>query len=107
MRPYMAAILAIAFLESFSVSIIRETMASQTMARSSCIPLQSTEINIRRIIDYIEQTRPVKAVILITRRGVKICVPHNLPWVKETIKKLKQKKTSKQKKITRPIAATS
>ncbi|XP_067322403.1 lymphotactin-like [Anolis sagrei] len=108
MRPYVAAILAIVFLDSFGVHIVRETKASQTMALSACISLQSTEINIKRIADYVEQTSPVKAVILITRSGVKICVPHNLPWVKKTVQKLNQKKIRKQKKITiTPRAGTS
>nr|XP_020640580.1 lymphotactin-like [Pogona vitticeps] len=99
MKFYVAAILAIAFLENFKVHIIRETVGSQTMALSSCVDLRPTEINIRRISGYEKQNRPIKAVIFITKTGVKVCVPHNLPWVKRTINKLDQKKARKQ---TRP-----
>ncbi|XP_034971515.1 lymphotactin isoform X2 [Zootoca vivipara] len=100
MKFYMAAILAIVFLELFSVCIIRGTLGSQTMALDSCVDLQTDEINIRRIAAYTTQTRPVKAVILITRRGVKVCVPHDLPWVTKTMNYLDRKKAIQQRRTT-------
>ncbi|KAF7251120.1 Cytokine SCM-1 beta, partial [Varanus komodoensis] len=105
MKVYVAAILAICLLENFDVWIIRGTAGSQTMALSSCVDLKPTEINIRRIAGYETQTRPIKAVIFITKSGVKVCVPGELPWVKKAIKKLNQNKAKKQRRITtRPKA---
>ncbi|XP_062983708.1 lymphotactin-like [Elgaria multicarinata webbii] len=107
MKLYVAAILAISFLENFKVFIFKGTFGSQTLALSSCVDLDSRVINIQRIADYETQTRPIKAVIFITKSGVKVCVPHNLPWVKRHINKLKRRTTKKQKIITpRPKAVT-
>ncbi|XP_042315505.1 lymphotactin-like [Sceloporus undulatus] len=108
MKLYVAAILAIVFLENFNVHIVRETLGSQTMALSSCVDLDPSVIHIRRLADYEIQTRPIKAVILITRRGVKVCVPHDRDWVKEVVKKLDERKAKKEKMtIRRPTAVTS
>nr|XP_028582451.1 lymphotactin-like [Podarcis muralis] len=100
MKLYTAAILTIAFFELFSVYIITGTLGSQTMALDSCITLDTNEMNIRRFASYTTQTRPVKAVILITRRGVKVCVPHDLPWVTKTMNYLDRKKAIQQRRTT-------
>ncbi|XP_066477361.1 lymphotactin-like [Tiliqua scincoides] len=114
MKIYLAAFLAIASLELFNVYIVRGSVGSQIMPLSSCVDLDPAQINIRRISHYETQHRPVKAVIFITRRGVKICVPHDLPWVQDAIQTLDQKNRRRANgrqngtKITlRPKPATS
>ncbi|XP_034271140.1 lymphotactin-like [Pantherophis guttatus] len=92
MRLYLAIILAISFLENFKVLIIRGTLGSQPLAVNSCLSLHTEEINIKQLEHYEKHEHPRKVVILITRRGVKICVPHDAPWVNNAIRKLNKKK---------------
>ncbi|XP_063160505.1 lymphotactin-like [Candoia aspera] len=92
MRLYLAVILAISFLENFKVHIVRGTLGTQAMASNSCVKLHTEKISIRRIANYETQNHPQKVVILITRNGIKICVPHNLPWVNKTLKTLNKRK---------------
>ncbi|KAJ6662226.1 hypothetical protein lerEdw1_012389 [Lerista edwardsae] len=107
MKIYLAAFLAIASLELFHMNIVRGSVGSQIMSPSSCVNLRLTEIKIRRLSDYEIKSTPVKAVIFITRNGVKICVPHDLPWVQNTMKKLDQKKKRKPRATLRPKPTTS
>ncbi|XP_061484262.1 lymphotactin-like isoform X2 [Rhineura floridana] len=90
------------------ISLCRGTFGSQTMPLNSCVDLHTSEINIKRIADYERQTIPVKAVIFITKNGVKVCVPYDLAWVKKNIHKLERSKARKQKRTTsRPKSMTS
>ncbi|KAJ7320311.1 hypothetical protein JRQ81_019822 [Phrynocephalus forsythii] len=75
------------------------------MARSNCVNLRQTEINIKRIAGYEKQIRPVQAVIFITKDGVKVCVPHNLPWVQRNMEMLDQKQKMKPKRSTPNLMA--
>ncbi|XP_007428211.1 lymphotactin [Python bivittatus] len=96
MRFYLAVILAISFLENFKVHIVRGTLGTQAMAHNSCVSLRTEKISIRRIANYEIQNHPQKVVILITRNGIKICVPHNLPWVNQTINTLDKRKNKRK-----------
>uniref|UniRef100_A0ACB8FGE5 Uncharacterized protein n=1 Tax=Sphaerodactylus townsendi TaxID=933632 RepID=A0ACB8FGE5_9SAUR len=91
MKLNMAAILAISFLGIFNEGIIRGSFGSQMMPRGSCVDLPTTEIDFRRISGFEEQETPIKVVTFIINKVKRICVPHDLPWVQTTIKRLKQK----------------
>ncbi|XP_070607820.1 lymphotactin-like [Erythrolamprus reginae] len=103
MRLYLAIILAISFLANFKVHIIRGTFGSQPLPVNSCLDLRTEEINIRNLENYEVHHHPKKVVILITKRGVKVCVPHDAPWVNDAIRKLdkKNRKTNRRTKNTR------
>ncbi|XP_013924779.1 PREDICTED: cytokine SCM-1 beta-like [Thamnophis sirtalis] len=96
MKLYLAIILAISFLENFEVNIIRGTLGSQTLAHNSCVNLHTEEINIRRLESYEIHHHPKKVVILITKRGVKVCVPHDASWVNDRIRNLDQRNRKKK-----------
>nr|XP_056714147.1 lymphotactin-like [Euleptes europaea] len=90
MKLYMAAILAISFLDIFNEGIMRGSFGSQMMPLDSCLDLHTEELDIRRLSGYEEQERPFKAVIFVTKKGFRICVPHDLLWVQNTIEILNQ-----------------
>ncbi|KAG8136748.1 hypothetical protein E2320_005307 [Naja naja] len=96
MRLYLAIILAISFLENFKVHIIRGTLGSQAQAQSSCVSLRTKEIGIRKLSDYEIRHHPQKVVILITKNGVKVCVPHDAAWVKKVIRNLGKRKQKRR-----------
>ncbi|XP_060091282.1 lymphotactin-like [Heteronotia binoei] len=110
MKHYVAAILAISFLDIFNEGIVRGSFGSQMMPRNQCEDLHLEEIDIRRISSYEEHETPFKAVILVTKNGFRICVPHNLQWVKNAIRNLDQRpkpKVPKKRKSSSRRKATS
>ncbi|XP_077198144.1 lymphotactin-like [Paroedura picta] len=109
MKLYMVALLTLSFLDNFSGGTVRGSLDSQMMPRSQCISLHTKVIRINNISSYEEQESPVKAVIFINRDGVRICVPHNLRWVKKAINGLKQRSKSEasRRRLTSGHKATS
>ncbi|XP_015283722.1 PREDICTED: lymphotactin-like [Gekko japonicus] len=102
MKLYMAAILAISFLDIFNEGIVRGSFGSQVMPENRCTDLYTEEIDIKRIASYENHERPFKAVIFITNRGFRICVQHDLPWVQNAIQKLDQKPKPRPHKKPKP-----
>ncbi|XP_032646919.1 monocyte chemotactic protein 1B-like [Chelonoidis abingdonii] len=86
MKLHAADILVIFWLNLFTVSTVRGSVASQIVPRSSCIDLSAKQLDIRSLAKYEMQNIPVKAVMFITRRGIKICVQPDLKWVQDAIK---------------------
>ncbi|XP_062983787.1 lymphotactin-like [Elgaria multicarinata webbii] len=106
MKLYVAAILAISFLENFKVCIVRGAVGVQTIAQSTCDDFQSEEIKYKSVIGYERlENSPLEAVILMLRKGAKVCVRPDLPWVKKIIR-LRDAKTRKRKRKTSRSAAT-
>ncbi|XP_053165971.1 lymphotactin-like [Hemicordylus capensis] len=97
MKIYVAAILTISLLELFHIHVAEGSVGYQIRPDSSCIDLASKVINIRTISHYEQQERPLKAVIFVIKNGVRICVPHDLPWVQSHIQKLNKKKKPRQR----------
>ncbi|NXI91067.1 XCL1 protein, partial [Psophia crepitans] len=65
---------------------------SQSMHKSSCVVLSKQKLNIRNLVSYEKQEFPIKAIMFINTRGIKICVSPNLKWVQAAIKKIDQKR---------------
>ncbi|CAI5772980.1 lymphotactin-like [Podarcis lilfordi] len=95
MKFYMAAILAIAFLELFSVCIIRGSLGSQTRPRSVCEGYHEKPIKKQRVVDYEKLEHGLaKDAILTLRDGSRVCVKLERPWVKNIIHYVDRKKKS-------------
>ncbi|CAM5077567.1 unnamed protein product [Natator depressus] len=86
MKLHGTDILVIFCLGLFTVSTVRGSVASQIAPRSSCVDLSTQQLDIRRLVKYENQNIPVKAVMFITKRGIKICVQPDLKWVQDAIK---------------------
>ncbi|XP_067402481.1 monocyte chemotactic protein 1B-like [Emydura macquarii macquarii] len=92
MKLHTTNILVIFCLGIFTVSTVRGSAASQIVPRSSCIDLATQKLDIRRLATYETQNIPVKAVMFITKQGIKICVQPDLTWVQDAIKFLDKKR---------------
>uniref|UniRef100_A0A452GTX5 Chemokine interleukin-8-like domain-containing protein n=1 Tax=Gopherus agassizii TaxID=38772 RepID=A0A452GTX5_9SAUR len=101
MKLHTADILVIFWLGLFTVSTVRGSVASQIVPRSSCVDLSTQQLDIRRLAKYEMQHIPVKAVMFITRRGIKICVQPDLKWVQDAIKFL-EKRPVPRRPTTKP-----
>uniref|UniRef100_A0A7M4E8A4 Chemokine interleukin-8-like domain-containing protein n=1 Tax=Crocodylus porosus TaxID=8502 RepID=A0A7M4E8A4_CROPO len=66
-------------------------VVSQIIRKGSCIDLSTKELDVRGFANYETQNIAVKAVMFITKAGIKICVDSNLKWVKQVIKYLYKK----------------
>ncbi|XP_065253672.1 cytokine SCM-1 beta-like [Emys orbicularis] len=86
MKLHATDILVIFWLGLFTVSTVRGSVASQIAPRSACVDLSTQQLDIRRLAKYETQHIPVKAVMFITKRGIKICVQPDLKWVQDAIK---------------------
>ncbi|NXG55264.1 XCL2 protein, partial [Hemiprocne comata] len=70
---------------------------SQPMRRGSCVTLSTQQLKIQNLVGYEKQRHPVEAIMFITRKGIKICTKPDLKWVRDAMKKLDQKHTTKRK----------
>ncbi|KAM7182380.1 eotaxin-like [Macrochelys suwanniensis] len=86
MKLHATDILVIFCLGLFTVSSVRGSVASQITPRSSCVDLSTKQLEIRHLVKYETQHIPVKAVMFITKDGIKICVQPDLKWVQNAIK---------------------
>ncbi|NXS59660.1 XCL1 protein, partial [Brachypteracias leptosomus] len=73
------------------------SVVSQSMRKFSCVNLSTQQLNIQSLVSYEKQHAPVKAVMFITKRGIKICVSPDKKWVQAAIRKIDQKRTTKGK----------
>ncbi|KFU92485.1 Cytokine SCM-1 beta, partial [Chaetura pelagica] len=71
------------------------SVASQSMHKSRCITLSTQQLNIRNLVGYEKQRHPIEAIMFITRKGIKICTSPNDKWVRDAMKKLDQKRTTR------------
>ncbi|XP_074839646.1 monocyte chemotactic protein 1B-like [Carettochelys insculpta] len=88
MKLHTVNILVIFWLGIFPLCTVRGSIASQITSRSSCIDLATQKLDIRSLASYERQHIPVKAVMFITKNGIKICVEPDLKWVQEAIRHL-------------------
>ncbi|KAH1187305.1 lymphotactin-like [Mauremys mutica] len=96
MKLHAADILVIFWLGFLTVSTVKGSVASQIAPRSSCVDLSTQQLDIRNLAKYEMQHIPVKAVMFITRRGIKICVQPDLKWVQNAIKFLDKRPVTRR-----------
>ncbi|XP_009974996.2 lymphotactin [Tyto alba] len=97
MKLHAAAILVIFWLGIFTVHTVKGSVGSQPMRKFSCVSLSTQQLNIRKLVSYEKQQVPVKAIMFITTKGIKICVSPDQKWVQAAIKKIDQKRTTNGK----------
>ncbi|KFP78517.1 Cytokine SCM-1 beta, partial [Apaloderma vittatum] len=95
MKLHAAAILVIFWLGVLPVHTVEGSASSQSMRKISCVDLSTQQLNIRNLISYEKQQTPVKAIMFITKKGIRICVSPNQKWVQTAMKKIDQKRTTK------------
>nr|XP_006112324.1 cytokine SCM-1 beta [Pelodiscus sinensis] len=99
MKLQAMGILVIFWLGVFTISTVRGSVASQIAPRSSCIDLSTQQLDIRGLDRYEKHNVPVKAVMFITKEGIKICVQPDLKWVKDAIRHLDKRPIPRRPKL--------
>ncbi|XP_069867300.1 lymphotactin-like [Dipodomys merriami] len=82
MRLLALTLLAICCLSAGLV----EGVGSEVPEKSFCMSFTTQKLKINRIKTYVIKEGGMKAVIFITRRGLKICADPQASWVKDAIK---------------------
>ncbi|XP_019961822.1 C-C motif chemokine 19 isoform X1 [Paralichthys olivaceus] len=79
------------------------TMTSAQVPMDCCLSVKNKMLERRKIVDYGHQTRgqgcSIDATILVTRRGLKLCVPADEAWVQAVmthVDSVKCRKTGKK-----------
>ncbi|NXD86065.1 XCL1 protein, partial [Halcyon senegalensis] len=73
------------------------SVGSQSMRKISCVNLSTQQLNIQTLVSYEKQEAPVKAIMFITKRGIKICVSPDQKWVQAAVTKIDRRRTAKGK----------
>nr|XP_060622913.1 lymphotactin-like [Anolis sagrei ordinatus] len=107
MKLYLAAILATVFLENFSVHILRGAAGSQIMPRSLCTAVEVRRMKLE-VLDSYKILKNKQIVVLITKKGIELCMPSEHLWVKKAIHHLDRKAAlANPKSTTSPECVTN
>ncbi|XP_045402368.1 lymphotactin-like [Eulemur rufifrons] len=102
MRPLILAFIGICFLTAHVV----EGVGSEVPDRSICVSLTTQRLPVNRIKTYTIKEGSMKAVIFITKRGLKVCADPQDKWVKAAIKSVDSKSKTKSNLLqTKPTGA--
>ncbi|KAM7336195.1 lymphotactin [Alexandromys fortis] len=87
MRLLLLTFLGACCLTTFSV----EGVGTEALEESFCVSLRTQPLPVHRIKTYTIREGILKAVIFVTRRGVKICADPHAQWVKAAIRTVDRK----------------
>ncbi|XP_002715264.1 lymphotactin [Oryctolagus cuniculus] len=92
MRRLLLVLLCICCL---TTSIV-EGVGSEVPDKSICVSLTTQPLPVNRIRTYTIKEGPMKAVIFITKRGLKVCADPQAKWVKTAIKSISNKPSTRR-----------
>ncbi|XP_059865272.1 lymphotactin-like [Delphinus delphis] len=99
MRLFILAFLGICCLAAYTV----EGVGSEVLDKNICVSLTTKQLPIKKIKTYTIKEGPMKAVIFITRRGLKVCADPQVEWVKKAVRTVKS--TRRNVSQTKPTGA--
>ncbi|KAL1769745.1 lymphotactin [Sigmodon hispidus] len=73
-----------------------EGVGTETIEESFCVSLTTQRLPVHRIRTYTIREGMVKAVIFVTKRGIKICADPQAKWVKAAIKSVDGRSRSRK-----------
>ncbi|XP_004589367.2 lymphotactin [Ochotona princeps] len=101
MRPLVLALLGICCLATSMV----EGVGSEVPEKSICVSLTTQPLPVNRIRTYTIKEGPMKAVIFVTRRGLKICADPKANWVTAAINTVDGRSNTRRRTAqTKPTA---
>ncbi|XP_020034468.1 lymphotactin-like [Castor canadensis] len=87
-------------------SCIVEGVGNEVPEKSICVSLTTQRLPVNRIKTYTIKEGSMKAVIFITRRGLKVCADPQANWVKAAVKSVDFRSTTRKNMIqTNPTGA--
>ncbi|XP_007458175.1 PREDICTED: lymphotactin [Lipotes vexillifer] len=100
MRLLILAFLGICCLAAYTV----EGVGTEVLDKTICVSLTTQRLPIKKLKTYNIKEGPMKAVIFITRRGLKVCADPQVEWVKKTVRTI-DKSTRRNVSQTKPTGA--
>ncbi|XP_010834990.1 PREDICTED: lymphotactin-like [Bison bison bison] len=82
MKLLILTCLVICSLAAYTV----EGVGSEVLEKSICVSLTTQRLPIKNIKTYTIKEGSMKAVIFITRRGLKVCADPHVDWVKKAVR---------------------
>ncbi|XP_036613194.1 cytokine SCM-1 beta-like [Trichosurus vulpecula] len=79
-----------------------EGVGSEVMRRSFCVSLTSKPLPVNSVKSYIIEEGPMRAVIFVTRRGLKICADPDVNWARGIIKTVNSRSKRRNMIQTKP-----
>ncbi|XP_034369556.1 lymphotactin-like [Arvicanthis niloticus] len=73
-----------------------EGVGTEALEESSCVSFQIQPLPVQKIKTYTIREGPVKAVIFVTKRELKICADPQANWVKRVIKTVDSRKNARR-----------
>ncbi|XP_025141776.1 lymphotactin-like [Bubalus kerabau] len=82
MKLLILTCLVICSLAAYTV----EGVGSEVLEKSICVSLTTQRLPVKNIKTYTIKEGSMKAVIFITRRGLKVCADPHVDWVKKAVR---------------------
>ncbi|XP_036200827.1 lymphotactin-like [Myotis myotis] len=74
------------------VARVVEGVGSEVLEQRICVSLTTKRLPVSRIKTYTIREGPMKAVIFITKRGLKVCADPQIDWVKKAVETMDKSK---------------
>ncbi|XP_061041730.1 lymphotactin-like [Eubalaena glacialis] len=100
MRLLILAFLGICCLAAYTV----EGVGTEVPDKTICVSLTTQRLPIKKLKTYTITEGFMKAVIFITRRGLKVCADPQVEWVKKAVRTI-DKSTRRNVSQTKPTGA--
>ncbi|XP_043861273.1 cytokine SCM-1 beta-like isoform X2 [Dromiciops gliroides] len=101
MKLFILVLFCFCGLTTFSV----EGVGSEVMKRSFCVSLTSKPLPVNSVKSYLIEEGPMRAVIFVTRRGIKICADPEVNWAKGIIRTVDSKLKKRNTMQTKPTGS--
>ncbi|KAM6153897.1 lymphotactin-like [Erethizon dorsatum] len=95
MRLLLLAVLGACCLTACTV----EGVGSEVPESSICVSLTTQRLPVNRIKTYTIKEGSMRAVIFITKRGLKVCADPQAKWVKAAVKSIDGKSNTRRNRI--------
>ncbi|XP_068950638.1 cytokine SCM-1 beta-like [Petaurus breviceps papuanus] len=82
-----------------------EGVGSEVMKRSFCVSLTSKPLPVNSVKSYLIEEGLMRAVIFVTRKGIKICADPDVHWAKNIITVLDKKHKRKNRIQIKPTGS--
>ncbi|XP_028616727.1 lymphotactin-like [Grammomys surdaster] len=73
-----------------------EGVGTEVLEESICVSFQTQRLPVQKIKTYTIREGPIKAVIFVTKRELKICADPQANWVKAAIKTVDSRNSSRR-----------
>ncbi|XP_001371932.1 cytokine SCM-1 beta-like [Monodelphis domestica] len=103
MKLFLLAFLCFCGLIAYTV----EGVGSEVMKRRFCVSLTSKRIPVNSVKSYIIEEGSMRAVIFVTRKGIKICADPEVSWAKGVIRAVDSRTTKRNLTQTKPTSQPS